>query len=603
MITNIIATLDIVSVLALAACVILVLLPSARRALGKEVRLTIAAYFITGLFYQISIALEWTGITDSLDPYEDYIQLFQPFLLVFFLYSFIRGRAAKDKSEEEKRHQILFNASADAIFFLRIDQDGAVRCIDANQVAVRIFGYSRDEYMRDGLYERCNPEAASQRYAEISALCGGQRTAYEELFRTKEGRSVPVEVANQKYVHDGQDLIIAVVRDLTAQKRMESEIRQSQRMESVGRLAGGVAHDFNNILTVITGYSDLMLNTMSESNELREDVAEIRRAADRAVSLTKQLLAFSRKQVLEPRLISPGDIFGQSEQFLGRLIGEDIELEFVCNDDRARFLGDPSQIGQVVMNLAVNARDAMPNGGRLCFRCDALELPESFQVTRPEMPSGAYVLIECTDTGTGMSEEMINHIYEPFYTTKERGRGTGLGLSTAYGIVKQSDGFIYASSEPGHGTKFEIYFPVADSSEPSQESGVAPSEPVGGTETILLVEDESTVRHYASNILRKVGYNVVEAKDGMEALEKAAELGADLDLVISDVVMPRVNGPELRESLADLNPDVRIVFITGYAGDNMIAGQLPEGYELLLEKPFGSADLLEMIGRALRDES
>ena len=208
MITKIIASLDIVSAIALVVCVVLIMLPSARRVLGKEVRLAIGGYFLAGLFYQISITLEWTGITDALDPYEDYIQLFQPFLLVFFLYSFIRGRAAEDKSEEDKRHQVLFNASADAIFFLRIDKDGAVSCLDANHVAVRTFGYSKDEYLRVGLYELCNPKAASQRYSQISSLWRGQRIAHEDIFETKEGRSVPVEVASQKYVHAGQNLII-----------------------------------------------------------------------------------------------------------------------------------------------------------------------------------------------------------------------------------------------------------------------------------------------------------------------------------------------------------------------------------------------------------
>lgn len=363
---GLIASLDLVSLLSLAICCVLISLPAARKALGKEVAVAMVLYFACGLFYQVSITLEWTGVTNVLDPYEDYIQLFQPLLLIFFLYSFTRGRAAADKSEEEKRHQMLFNASADAIFFQRIEgRDGNIRCIDVNKIAVKILGYSRDEYLRTGLYNLCAPNERNTRHAQLLALRNGERIIFDEVFIARDGHAVPVEMASQRYAQAGHDLIISAVRDMTAQRRMENEVRHSQRMESVGRLAGGIAHDFNNILTVITGYSDLMLNAMSDDNELREDAAEIRRAAGRAVSLTKQLLAFSRKQVLQPKLISPGDIINQAELLLKRLIGEDVELQVECIEDGARFLGDPSQVEQVIMNLAVNARDAMPGGGTL----------------------------------------------------------------------------------------------------------------------------------------------------------------------------------------------------------------------------------------------
>ena len=600
MIRTAVAALDIVSAVLSLACIFLIVIPVVRKTLSRELIAIAVAYFSVGLLYQISLVIEWTSITGALDPYEDYLQIFQPFLLVFLLYSYVRGRAAQDVNEEERRHQILFNAIADAIFFLRKDpRDGYYKCIDVNERAIEIFGYSREEFLDKQLCELCESGKKPLTVETLRNLKLGDRAVSETQFTAKNGAAIPVEVTSQRYRHAGQDLVISSVKDLSAQKRLENEIRHSQRMESVGRLAGGVAHDFNNILTVITGYSDLVLSSMSEDNELRADVSEIRRAADRAVALTRQLLAFSRKQVMQPKSVAAKEVLDQARMLLTRLIGENVELSVKASDGGERFLADPAQIEQVVMNLAVNARDAMPGGGKLELESSVVSYVQTDQSVRPEMVSGRYVRIACKDNGTGIDEETRNHIFEPFYTTKKRGKGTGLGLSTAYGIVKQSGGFIYVDSLPGEGTTVEIFLPVADESGEFEEEHEEIAAPAAGVGTILLVEDETAVRNYTASILKRIGYTVIEARDGEEALNIIGERKPALDLVISDIVMPKMGGPELLDSISESYPGVKVIFMTGYAGDYVVRSELPADYELMLSKPFSSHELLSLISKTL----
>jgi len=600
MISVIVAALDITSVTLSLSCIVLIAIPSVRKVLGKELIAITITYLSVGLLYQISLVIEWTAMTDALDPYEDYLQFFQPFLLIFFLYSYVRGRAAQDVNEEERRHQILFNATADAIFFLRKDPvDGRYKCIDVNDRAVAIFGYAREEFLHKSLCELCVFDQKQQIGEKLRHLKPGERDVSETQFIAKDGVEIPVEVANQRYRHTDQDLVISSVKDLTSQKRLENEIRHSQRMESVGRLAGGVAHDFNNILTVITGYSDLVLSSMTEENELKADVAEIRRAADRAVALTRQLLAFSRKQVMQPKSIAAREVLEQARMLLTRLIGENVELSVRTFDKNERFLADPAQIEQVIMNLAVNARDAMPSGGKLELESGVIEFDTSDQPHRPGMGPGRYVRIVCSDNGMGMDSETLSHIFEPFYTTKKSGKGTGLGLSTAYGIVKQSGGFIYADSEPGRGTMVEVLLPVVDETGEIDEEPEETAVPVAAAGNILLVEDENAVRNYTANILNRIGYTVIEAHDGEEALKIVNERGGELDLVISDIVMPKMGGPELLDAIAESHPEVKVIFMTGYAGDYVIRSELPADYEFILSKPFSSNELLSLISKTM----
>lgn len=597
---GIIAALDITSAVLSLTCIVLIIVPAVRRVFGRELIAIAVAYLSVGLLYQLFLIVEWTAITEALDPYEDYLQFFQPFLLIFFLYSYVRGRAAKDVSEEERRHQILFNAIVDAIFFLRKDPaDGRYKCIDVNERAVAIFGFAKEELLDRQLCELCEADKREMTGDAIRDLKPGERVVKETQFVCKSGTAIPVEVTLQRYHHADQDLIISTVKDLTAQKRLENEIRHSQRMESVGRLAGGVAHDFNNILTVITGYSDLVLSSMTEDNELRTDVSEIRRAADRAVALTRQLLAFSRKQLMQPKSIAAREVLEQARMLLTRLIGENVELAVRTQDKNERFLADPAQIEQVVVNLAVNARDAMPNGGKLILESSVVEFKIDDQTLPMGMDPGRYIRIVCIDSGTGIDEETLHHIFEPFYTTKQRGKGTGLGLSTAYGIVRQSGGFIYVDSEPGIGTTVEMFFPIVDESGDVEEADEEVTAPAAAAGTILLVEDENAVRNYTANILDRIGYTVIEARDGEEALEIVHERGNDLDLVISDIVMPKMGGPELLDAIAESHPEVKVIFMTGYAGDYFVQSELPADYELMISKPFSSHELLSLISKTL----
>jgi CheY-like chemotaxis protein len=368
-------------------------------------------------------------------------------------------------------------------------------------------------------------------------------------------------------------------------------------------LAGGVAHDFNNLLTTIIGYSDLISMEEDLNDTTKEGIREIKNSAERAAKLTQQLLAFSRKQVLQPQVIDLNRLITNLGKMLRRLIGEDIDLTTKLDSKLGHIKADPGQVEQVIMNLVVNARDAMPEGGTLTIETQGLYLDESYHQQHPEVTPGDYVLLAVSDTGHGMDEEMQAQVFEPFFTTKEVGKGTGLGLSTVYGIVKQSGGYIFAYSEPEHGTTFKIYLPQLTGTKKLQESLPERQEPVGGTETILLVEDEESLRTIAVKMLEGYGYRVSEAKNGIEALEittKGDRL--KIDLLVTDVVMPGMGGKELVDKLTKEYPQLRVLYISGYT-DNAIAhhGVLDEGVSLL-QKPFSSQSLAEKVREVLDED-
>jgi PAS domain S-box-containing protein len=366
----------------------------------------------------------------------------------------------------------------------------------------------------------------------------------------------------------------------------EELLQQSQKMEAIGRLAGGVAHDFNNILTAITGYSDLALRRIEPNDPLRRNVEEIKKAALKAATLTNQLLAFSRKQVLQPKTIILNETVANMDQMLRRLIGEDIQFLTVLEPKLWPVKTDPVQIELALLNLAVNARDAMPNGGKMTIETTNVELDSDYVKKRLDIAPGQYVMLAVSDTGHGMDEETQSHLFEPFFTTKPKGKGTGLGLSTVYGIVKQSKGHISFYSEVGRGTTFKVYLPcVSDAAQP-QEIGNNKSHLAHGWETILLVEDEDSVRHSTNDILTMCGYKVIEAKDGLDALELCAQYKEPIHLVLTDVIMPRMNGSELVQRLSTLLPHTKILFMSGYTGDAITHhGVLEEGINFI-EKPF-----------------
>ena len=384
----------------------------------------------------------------------------------------------------------------------------------------------------------------------------------------------------------------------TERERLQDQLRQAQKMEAVGRLAGGVAHDFNNLLTAILGYGELMKRRLERGSPLQRNVDEILKAGDKASALVAQLLAFSRKQVLQPKVINLNTVTLDIEKMLRRVIGEDIRLVTVLEERLGQVRADPGQVEQVILNLAVNARDAMPRGGSLVIETANVELPESYARDHVGVRAGPHVLLGVTDTGTGMDRETLDHIFEPFFTTKGPGQGTGLGLATVYGIVAQSGGHVFAYSEPGRGTSFKVYFPRVD-----QPAEALPGEeaegPTGGAETILVVEDEDAVRALACEILEDRGYEVLEAARGDVALGLLEERRGRVDLVLTDVVMPGVDGPELAAAVSRSYPEVRVLYMSGYAGEAMRhRGVLPAGAPLI-QKPFSAQILASRVREAL----
>jgi two-component system, cell cycle sensor histidine kinase and response regulator CckA len=381
-------------------------------------------------------------------------------------------------------------------------------------------------------------------------------------------------------------------RDVTEEKSLAERLLQAQKMEAVGRLAGGIAHDFNNLLTVISGYCSLIQQSVLEGSSLRNEIDEIARAAARAATLTAQLLAFSRKQVMAPQVIDPNGLVRAAKNMLARLVGEDIELATVLDPAAGNITADPGQIEQVLMNLVANARDAMPRGGRLTIETSHRTLDLDYVAEHPGVRPGEYVQIAVSDTGQGMDREELSHIFEPFFTTKEPGKGTGLGLSTVYGIVEQSGGHITCHSEPGKGTLFAICLPRTIEVRRPAETPVEKSAAAGGRETILLVEDEETVRRFTQTLLEGSGYVVLAAAGGGEALAEIQSKKRVVDLLVTDVVMPRMNGKELAQRLTHLSPGTRVLFVSGYTGD-VIAhhGMLDPGIDFL-QKPFNSREFL-----------
>ena len=384
-------------------------------------------------------------------------------------------------------------------------------------------------------------------------------------------------------------------KTLNEQKQLELRLRQAHKMEAIGRLAGGVAHDFNNLLTIIRGHGDILLDRPGTTVPDRHSLEQIQKAANRAVSMTRQLLAFSRMQVLEPRNLDLNLIIADMGKMLPRLIGEHIEFSFVPAPQLSMVTADPGQIEQVILNLVVNARDAMPEGGTISVRTSNATLDEAQASQRSPMTPGEYVLFSVTDTGHGMDEKTKALIFEPFFTTKEVGKGTGLGLATVYGVVKQSGGFIWVESSPGKGTTFEIYLPKAQGKASASEVEKKPSSLPKGSETILVVEDESGVRELACEFLKVSGYSVLEAKDGLEALEVVSRHQGRVDLVLSDIVMPRMGGPELVNRLKALHPETRFILMSGYAEYAVADPRQTSHQPPILQKPFSVGSLVEKI--------
>jgi two-component system, cell cycle sensor histidine kinase and response regulator CckA len=524
-----------------------------------------------------------------------------------------RSRAAAALRESEDRYRVVTETASDAI--VSIDESSTI--LFANRAAERIFGYPPAELAGQPLAVLMPPEHVEghrrgiTRYVET----GVRRIAWEgiELEAVhRDGSRIPIEISFGEATHDGKRIFTGIIRDVRERiaareelRRSQEQLDQAQRMQAVGRLAGGIAHDFNNLLTAITGYADLLLSDLPPGSPHRPDVQEIRRTADRATGLTRQLLAFSRRQVLEPKVLDLNRIVADLEPMLQRLISEEIQLVTVLEPRLHRVHADPGQLEQVVLNLCVNARDAMPRGGLLTIQTSNTVVGEAPASGDGGLEPGRYVVLAVSDTGDGMDAETRTHLFEPFYTTKDHGKGTGLGLATVYGIVTQSGGSITVDSQAGQGSTFTIFLP--DASAELSETVVEEPAPrsLGGSETVLLVEDDRGVRTLARQVLQRQGYTVLEAATPSEALMTAARHEGSIDLLLSDVVMPEMTGPELARRVRDVVPGIRVVFMSGYADDAFARDSGADPAADFLSKPFGPETLARKIRLALdaRDAS
>jgi two-component system, cell cycle sensor histidine kinase and response regulator CckA len=503
------------------------------------------------------------------------------------------------QSEEELRSaraQLDAIVQASPLGIIVVDPAGIV--LQWNAAAERIFGHGATE-VRGRRAPFLPEDREGEVWQALLATVRGEGRSVAPLARRKDGGTIDLVLSTAPLRGPGGavDSVLAIVADVTQQRRLEAQYLQAQKLEAIGRLAGGVAHDFNNVLTTIACYTDILQAGVERTSPLYVDLEEIQRAAQRGAELTSQLLAFSRKQVIKPVIIDLNQVITRSRRMLGRIIGEDVELVFLPGQNVARVKADPGQIEQVLVNLAVNGRDAMPAGGRLSIEtCNAI-LDEQQCHTHPAARPGAWVMLSVSDNGSGMSSEVQQHIFEPFFTTKEQGKGTGLGLATVYGIVQQSGGFITVESREGAGTSFGIHLPVAEGAEAVVGIRRTAGEVASGEETVLLVEDEAAVRNLARKVLQRLGYVVLEASDGESALKICERHLSPVHLLLTDVVMPGMNGKELYERLHAQKPELRALFMSGYT-DEAIARHGVRGSETnFLQKPF----TVEMLARKVRE--
>ncbi len=471
-----------------------------------------------------------------------------------------------------------------------------------NRAFVQAYGHTEEELLGQELDLVGSDGNATELVASIALEARRGAWHGEVLTRRKDGSEFPVSLRTSPIRDDAGNVIgvVGIAHDITERRALEARLRQAQKMEAVGRLAGGVAHDFNNLLGVIQGYGQLLAGQLDRAHPGRHKLDQMLKASERAANLTRQLLAFSRRQVLEPRVLRLNAVLADSETLLRRLVGEDVEIEVREARDLGRVRADAGQIDQVLMNLAANARDAMPQGGRLVIETANVEWGERESPRAFPAPPGRYVRLSVRDSGVGIDAETLLHIFEPFFTTKERGKGTGLGLATVYGIVKQSGGYIGVESEPGKGTTFDVYLPRVDEEAEPAKPALPPAAPSGGN-TILVVEDEDALREVAREVLESSGYRVLTAASGMEALTVAAAHPEPVRLLLTDVVMPGMSGQELAERLRPERPEMSVLFMSGYA-DDVVAqrGILARGTRLLA-KPFSVASLAQSVHEALEE--
>ena len=507
----------------------------------------------------------------------------------------------EQRKRAEHRFRMLLETSPIGI----VISDGSGRIEDANAEALRLFGYEREELLGQ-MIEILVPRRLQHAHEGHRSLYTqdprrrSMGTGMELFARRKDGTEFPIEVGLGPLATKEGVLVSSTIVDISARRKMEEQLRLSQRMDAIGRLAGGVAHDFNNLLTVILGNSDIVLDSLPPDHPATQKLEIIRKAGVSAADLTRQLLAFGRQQLVQPRILDLTDTLRKMEVLLRRLIGANIELKISLDSSLGAIKADPGQIEQILLNLAVNARDAMPKGGRLTIEARNVEIDESYREEHPAAIPGRYVMLAVTDTGCGMDHETQLRIFDPFFTTKELGKGAGLGLATVYGIVKQGGGYIWVYSEIAKGTVFKVYLPrVEQSAQPSKPEDQ--EEVCNGSETILLAEDSDPLREMAREYLEGLGYTVLESASGKDALQRAKDFNGTIHLLLTDVVMPEMSGPELAKQLTLHRPGVRVIFTSGYTDDAIARQGILDSTIAFLQKPYRTRALAKKIRDVLRN--